>query len=116
MSTKNNVSYLLANKCRDYCRVKRLHHIYKYGINSSSRILLRAPYAPLGKFERKQWKDSKGNLHTGLIFVRKKLRMINNLEVVTKVFKCFAVVSPYFLRLSFRSIHAWFHCVHIYQK
>ena len=72
MSTKNNVSYLLANKCRDYCRVKRLHHIYKYGINSSSRILLRAPYAPLGKFERKQWKDSKGNLHTGLIFVRKK--------------------------------------------
>ena len=72
MSTKNNVSYLLANKCRDYCRVKRLHHIYKYGINSSSRILLRAPYAPLRKFERKQWKDSKGNLHTGLIFVRKK--------------------------------------------
>ena len=72
MSTKNNVSYLLANKCRDYCRLKRLHHIYKYGINSSSRILLRAPYAPLGKFERKQWKDSKGNLHTGLIFVCKK--------------------------------------------
>ena len=72
MSTKNNVSYLLANKCRDYCRVKRLHHIYKHGINSISRILLRAPYAPLGKFERKQWKDLKGNLHTGLIFVRKK--------------------------------------------
>ena len=45
---------LLANKCRDYCRVKRLHHIYKYGITSSSRILLRVPYAPLGDLERRQ--------------------------------------------------------------
>ena len=105
MSTKNNVSYLLANKCRDYCRVKRLHHIYKYGINSSSRILVRAPYAPLGKFERKQWRDSKGNLHTGLIFVRKKASNDKQLRGSYTYATCFTRVSKHSKRIKSLGLH-----------
>jgi len=70
---------LLAHKFR----VKRLHHIYKFGINSTLCILLRAPYAPLGDFGRRLSKYLKGNSNGGKIVSKKGLQMINSLKVVT---------------------------------